>query len=226
MWGYALARTRWAKTFSSHARMHAQILFEETLFQEGSDGKPFVELLKSKGMLPGIKVDKGVVPLPGTDGETTTQVLAGSARQCKRFPKTCSGCLRDFLLVPWHTLQSWWHARAWQSPGTCIDKQLGASCWLLCGRDPSGACRALPQLDKQFPAHTSQDLNGACFGCSLGPGRPGQALRQVLRGGRALRQVARRAQDQRIGAIPAGAPTFRASQGLLKRCSCPCACSA
>lgn len=52
----------------------AQIMFEETLFQEGSDAKPFVDLLKAKGMLPGIKVDKGVVPLPDTDGETTTQV--------------------------------------------------------------------------------------------------------------------------------------------------------
>ena len=54
----------------------AQILFEETLYQEGSDGKLFAELLQSKRILPGIKVDKGVMPLPGTDGETTTQVLA------------------------------------------------------------------------------------------------------------------------------------------------------
>jgi fructose-bisphosphate aldolase class 1 len=56
----------------------AQIMFEETLFQEGSDAKPFVDLLKAKGMLPGIKVDKGVVPLPDTDGETTTQVSSGT----------------------------------------------------------------------------------------------------------------------------------------------------
>ena len=55
-------------------RACAQIMFEETLSQEGSDSKPFVDLLKAKGMLPGIKVDKGVVPLPDTDGETTTQV--------------------------------------------------------------------------------------------------------------------------------------------------------
>lgn len=56
-----------------------QILFEETLYQNGSDGKPFVDLLKSKGIIPGIKVDKGVVPLPDTDGETTTQVNPQSA---------------------------------------------------------------------------------------------------------------------------------------------------
>jgi len=51
-----------------------QILFEETLFQPAADGTPFADILKSKGIIPGIKVDKGVVPLPDTDGETTTQV--------------------------------------------------------------------------------------------------------------------------------------------------------
>ena len=63
----------------------AQILFEETLYQEGSDGKPFVDVLKAKGILPGIKVDKGVMPLPNTDGETTTQVRA-SPCSCMRAP--------------------------------------------------------------------------------------------------------------------------------------------
>ena len=49
------------------------ILFEETLFQSATDGRPFVEILNAAGILPGIKVDKGVVNLPGTDEETTTQ---------------------------------------------------------------------------------------------------------------------------------------------------------
>ena len=49
------------------------ILFEETLFQSATDGRPFVEILNAAGILPGIKVDKGVVILPGTDDETTTQ---------------------------------------------------------------------------------------------------------------------------------------------------------
>jgi len=31
-------------------------MFEETLFQRGSDGKLFAETLKAKGILPGIKV--------------------------------------------------------------------------------------------------------------------------------------------------------------------------
>lgn len=49
------------------------ILFHETLYQKTSDGTPFVEILKQRGIIPGIKVDKGVVPLAGTLGEATTQ---------------------------------------------------------------------------------------------------------------------------------------------------------
>ena len=48
------------------------IMFEETLFQKGSDGVLFTELLKKKGVVPGIKVDKGLVNLPGTKEETST----------------------------------------------------------------------------------------------------------------------------------------------------------
>src|SRR4029434_5515591 len=36
-------------------------------------GQLFPELIKDRGMVVGIKVDKGVVPLAGTNGETTTQ---------------------------------------------------------------------------------------------------------------------------------------------------------
>nr|GMD88147.1 fructose-bisphosphate aldolase 6, cytosolic [Ipomoea batatas] len=61
------------------------ILFEETLYQKTACGKPFVELLKEGGVLPGIKVDKGTVELPGTKGETTTQGLDGLAERCKKY---------------------------------------------------------------------------------------------------------------------------------------------
>lgn len=40
---------------------------------QADDGRGFVEILNSLGIVPGIKVDKGVVPLAGTDGECTTQ---------------------------------------------------------------------------------------------------------------------------------------------------------
>ncbi|KAJ7981125.1 Fructose-bisphosphate aldolase [Quillaja saponaria] len=61
------------------------ILFEETLYQKTADGKPFVEVLKEGGVLPGIKVDKGTVELAGTSGETTTQGLDGLAQRCQKY---------------------------------------------------------------------------------------------------------------------------------------------
>jgi len=61
------------------------IMFEETLDQASADGKNFVELLKSKGILTGIKVDKGLVVLGGTDGENATQGLDGLAERCKKY---------------------------------------------------------------------------------------------------------------------------------------------
>ena len=41
------------------------ILFEETLYQDHIDGESMVSKLKQQGILPGIKVDKGLKPLPG-----------------------------------------------------------------------------------------------------------------------------------------------------------------
>ncbi|KAK4757713.1 hypothetical protein SAY87_019014 [Trapa incisa] len=61
------------------------ILFEETLYQKTRDGKPFVDVMKEGKVLPGIKVDKGTVELPGTNGETTTQGLDGLADRCKKY---------------------------------------------------------------------------------------------------------------------------------------------
>ncbi|MGB0955765.1 MAG: class I fructose-bisphosphate aldolase [Panacagrimonas sp.] len=55
------------------------ILFEETLFQSSVDGEvPFPKLLADKGVIPGIKVDKGAKPLAGGgDAETITEGLDG-----------------------------------------------------------------------------------------------------------------------------------------------------
>lgn len=41
------------------------ILYEETLFQSHANGTPFVDCLKKIGVIPGIKVDTGLQPLPG-----------------------------------------------------------------------------------------------------------------------------------------------------------------
>ncbi|MHB1947242.1 MAG: class I fructose-bisphosphate aldolase [Gammaproteobacteria bacterium] len=53
------------------------ILYEETLNQTMSDGTPFPEALKKLNILPGIKVDKGLVILPNTADEQVTQGLDG-----------------------------------------------------------------------------------------------------------------------------------------------------
>jgi len=63
------------------------ILFEETLYQKADDGTPLIQLLQKKGILPGIKVDKGTVDLAGTDGETTTQGLDGLAERCAKYAR-------------------------------------------------------------------------------------------------------------------------------------------
>ena len=53
------------------------ILFDETIRQSSADGTPFPKLLESKGVIPGIKVDKGAKPLALAEGETLTEGLDG-----------------------------------------------------------------------------------------------------------------------------------------------------
>lgn len=53
------------------------ILFDETLRQETDDGTPFADLLLHRGILPGIKVDKGLIPFPNFPNDTLTEGLDG-----------------------------------------------------------------------------------------------------------------------------------------------------
>ncbi len=53
------------------------ILYEETLGQSTKDGTSFAKLLESENMIPGIKVDKGLIPLVNSRSEKTTQGLDG-----------------------------------------------------------------------------------------------------------------------------------------------------
>jgi fructose-bisphosphate aldolase class I len=46
------------------------ILFEETLYQSTKAGKPMVDVLNENGIVPGIKVDKGLVPLVNSNNES------------------------------------------------------------------------------------------------------------------------------------------------------------
>ncbi len=61
------------------------ILFDETIRQSTADGTPFAAVLESAGVVPGIKVDKGVKPLPGYPGETITEGLDGLAERLEEY---------------------------------------------------------------------------------------------------------------------------------------------
>uniref|UniRef100_A0A3P9JE61 Fructose-bisphosphate aldolase n=2 Tax=Oryzias TaxID=8089 RepID=A0A3P9JE61_ORYLA len=63
------------------------IFFHETLYQHSDSGVSFVKMIRDRGIMIGVKVDKGVVPLPGTCGETTTQGLDGLSERCAQYKK-------------------------------------------------------------------------------------------------------------------------------------------
>lgn len=53
------------------------IMFDETFWQSTESGQVFREYLKNHNVLPGIKVDKGLVDLPGFAGEKVSEGLDG-----------------------------------------------------------------------------------------------------------------------------------------------------
>jgi fructose-bisphosphate aldolase class I len=59
------------------AKISGVILFDETIRQKAKDGTPLVKVIEAQGTLPGIKVDKGVKPLPFCPGEVITEGLDG-----------------------------------------------------------------------------------------------------------------------------------------------------
>lgn len=63
------------------------ILFEETLFQNIRSGKSMVSCLNEQGLVPGIKVDKGLHPLANSNGESWCAGLDGLAQRCDEYYK-------------------------------------------------------------------------------------------------------------------------------------------
>lgn len=63
------------------------IFYDETLYQKTADGQRFTDLITSRGILVGIKIDQGLVPLPGTNGETVTQGLDNLDKRCAEYYK-------------------------------------------------------------------------------------------------------------------------------------------
>src|SRR5438045_4460903 len=67
------------------------ILFDETARQKASDGTPFPQYLAKKGVIPGIKVDKGLADLPlAPQGEKVSEGLDGLAKRLDEYFKL--GC--------------------------------------------------------------------------------------------------------------------------------------
>jgi fructose-bisphosphate aldolase class I len=61
------------------------ILFEETLGQRADDGTPLPEVLDRRGIVPGIKVDKGTAPLANAPGDLITRGLDGLPERLKAY---------------------------------------------------------------------------------------------------------------------------------------------
>lgn len=61
------------------------ILFDETIRQRTHAGIPFPELLKQRGILTGIKVDKGTIELTNFPGEKVTEGLDGLGVRLKEY---------------------------------------------------------------------------------------------------------------------------------------------
>jgi fructose-bisphosphate aldolase class I len=63
----------------------AVILFDETLSQSADDGTPLATVLDRKGIVPGVKVDKGKIPLAYAPGDEITQGLDGLAERLRTY---------------------------------------------------------------------------------------------------------------------------------------------
>jgi fructose-bisphosphate aldolase class I len=63
------------------------ILYDETLRQSTKAGVPFTKVMADAGILPGIKVDKGPVPLAGFPGDSVTEGLDGLRPRLQEYAK-------------------------------------------------------------------------------------------------------------------------------------------
>jgi fructose-bisphosphate aldolase class I len=61
------------------------ILYDTTLRESTDQGIPFADVLVARGIVPGIKVDLGVKPLPNFPGEVVTQGLDGLDERFKEY---------------------------------------------------------------------------------------------------------------------------------------------
>lgn len=74
-----------AETEGLEKYINGVILFEETFTQKADNGKRIAEIFAEKGIIPGIKVDKGLVNLPNSEEEKVTQGLDGLVERLNHF---------------------------------------------------------------------------------------------------------------------------------------------
>jgi fructose-bisphosphate aldolase class 1 len=63
------------------------ILYDETIRQATRTGVPFTKVMMDNGILPGIKVDKGAMPLAGCPGEMVTEGLDGLRARLEEYAR-------------------------------------------------------------------------------------------------------------------------------------------
>jgi fructose-bisphosphate aldolase class I len=74
-----------APTLSDH--ISGAILYDETIRQSTRTGVPFTQVMLDNGILPGIKVDKGAMPLAGFPGELVTEGLDGLRARLEEYAR-------------------------------------------------------------------------------------------------------------------------------------------
>jgi len=67
------------------------ILFDETIRQNAADGSRMVKVLADQGIISGIKVDKGTIPLPESPDELVTEGLDGLRDRLKEYVELGAG---------------------------------------------------------------------------------------------------------------------------------------
>lgn len=81
-------RRAWREVLLSGAKgehLSGAILFIESLRQTTGDGVQFPSLLVENGVIPGVKVDLGLVPVAGSPGETWTRGIEGLGDRCREY---------------------------------------------------------------------------------------------------------------------------------------------
>ncbi len=73
------------KTPKLEKYINGVILYDETFWQSTDEGQPLREYLAEKGIMPGIKVDMGLIDLPGFPGEHVSQGLDGLPERMEKY---------------------------------------------------------------------------------------------------------------------------------------------